>query len=56
MPMCIDYQLINQATVKNRYHLPRIDNLFDQLKTATVYSKNDLRSRYHKMNIKESDM
>ena len=47
MRLCIDYRLLNQVTIKNRYHLPRIDDLFDQLKTAGVFSKIDLRSGYH---------
>ncbi|GJR41742.1 hypothetical protein Tco_1309845 [Tanacetum coccineum] len=45
--MCIDYRKLNKLTVKNRYPLPRIDDLFDQLKGSSVYSKIDLRSGYH---------
>nr|GEU96380.1 putative reverse transcriptase domain-containing protein [Tanacetum cinerariifolium] len=45
--MCIDYQELNKITVKNRYPLPRIDDLFDQLQGSSVYSKIDLRSSYH---------
>nr|GEW44105.1 putative reverse transcriptase domain-containing protein [Tanacetum cinerariifolium] len=45
--MCIDYQELKKLTVKNRYPLPRIDDLFDQLKGSSVYSKIDLRSGYH---------
>ncbi|GKE40997.1 hypothetical protein Tco_1464402, partial [Tanacetum coccineum] len=45
--MCIDYQELNKLTVKNRYPLPRIDYLFDQLQGSSVYSKIDLRSGYH---------
>nr|GEV82892.1 putative reverse transcriptase domain-containing protein [Tanacetum cinerariifolium] len=45
--MCIDYQELNKLTVKNRYPLPRIDDLFDQLQGLSVYSKIDLRSGYH---------
>nr|GFD06643.1 putative reverse transcriptase domain-containing protein [Tanacetum cinerariifolium] len=45
--MCIDYRELNKLTVKNRYPLPQIDNLFDQLQGSSVYSKIDLRSGYH---------
>ncbi|GKD09353.1 hypothetical protein Tco_1189038, partial [Tanacetum coccineum] len=45
--MCIDYQELNKLTMKNRYPLPRIDDLFDQLQGSSVYSKIDLRSGYH---------
>ena len=54
--MCVDYRELNKVTIKNRYPLPRIDDLFDQLKGATVFLKIDLRSRYHQLNIKESDV
>nr|GEZ82383.1 putative reverse transcriptase domain-containing protein [Tanacetum cinerariifolium] len=47
--MCIDYQELNKLTVKNRYPLPRIDNLFDQLQGSNIYSKIDLRSSYHQL-------
>ena len=43
-------------TIKNRYQLPRIDDLFDQLRGATVFSKIDLRSRYHQVRIKDEDI
>src|SRR5262249_27588196 len=45
--MCIDYRKLNQVTVKNKYPLPRIDDLFDQLQSARVFPKIDLRSDYH---------
>ncbi|GJZ69036.1 putative reverse transcriptase domain-containing protein [Tanacetum coccineum] len=54
--MCIDYRELNKLTIKNRYLLPRIDDLFDQLPGSSVYSKIDLRSRYHQLRIKEEDI
>ena len=51
--MCIDYQKINKVAVKNKYMLPRIEDLFDQLKGASVFSKIDLRSRYYQLWVKE---
>ena len=45
--LCIDYRQLNKVTIKNRYLLPRIDDLFDQVKGAKVFSKIDLKSRYH---------
>ncbi|GJS32629.1 putative reverse transcriptase domain-containing protein [Tanacetum coccineum] len=51
--MCIDYRELNKLTVKNRYPLPRIDNLFDQLQGSSVYSKIDLRSGYHQLRVRE---
>ena len=53
--MCIDYRELNKLTVKNRYPLPRIDDLFDQLQGKTVFSKIDLRSGYHQLRIKDED-
>ena len=47
--LCIDYQLLNQVTIKNKYPLPRIDDLFDQMKSAGVFSKIDLRLCYHQL-------
>nr|GEY68599.1 putative reverse transcriptase domain-containing protein [Tanacetum cinerariifolium] len=51
--MCIDYRELNKLTVKNRYPLPRIDDLFDQLQGSSVYSKKDLRSGYHHLRVRE---
>ncbi|GKE41792.1 putative reverse transcriptase domain-containing protein [Tanacetum coccineum] len=54
--MCIDYWELNKLTVKNRYPLPRIDDLFDQLQGSSVYSKIDLRSGYHQLRFKDEDI
>ncbi|GKE12790.1 putative reverse transcriptase domain-containing protein, partial [Tanacetum coccineum] len=54
--MCIDYRELNKLTVKNRYPLPRIDGLFDQLQGSSVYSKIDLRSGYHQLRVREEDI
>jgi hypothetical protein len=54
--MCVDYHSLNEVTIKNKYPLPRIDNLFDQLKGVCVFSKIDLRSRYHQLKIRASDI
>jgi hypothetical protein len=56
MRLCIDYRMLNQATVKNKYPLPRIEDLFDQLRNAKVFSKIDLRSGYHQLRIKDEDI
>ncbi|GJT31565.1 putative reverse transcriptase domain-containing protein [Tanacetum coccineum] len=54
--ICIDYQELNKLTVKNRYPLPRIDDLFDQLQSSSVYSKIDLRSGYHQLRVRDEDI
>ncbi|GJZ29705.1 putative reverse transcriptase domain-containing protein [Tanacetum coccineum] len=54
--MCIDYRELNKLTVKNRYPLPRIDDLLDQLQGSSVYSKIDLRLGYHKLRVREEDI
>jgi len=54
--MCVDYPPLNTITVKNKYPLPRIDILFDQLSRAKVFSKNDLRSGYHRIKIRLEDI
>ena len=54
--LCVDYRKLNKMTVKNKYPLPRIDDLFDQLKGASVFSKIYLRSGYHQLRIKDTDV
>jgi hypothetical protein len=54
--MCIDYRSLNEVTIKNKYPLPRSEDLFDQIKGASVFSKIDLRSGYHQLIIQESDI
>lgn len=56
MRLCIDYRGNNQVTIKNKYPLCRIDDLFDQLKGTIVFSKIDLRSMYHELRIAEKDI
>ena len=56
LQICIDYRQINKVTVKNKYQLPRIEDLFDQLKGASVFSKIDLRSRYYQLRVKDVDV
>jgi hypothetical protein len=54
--MFVDYHSLNEVTIKNKYRLPRIDDLFDQLNGACVFSKIDLRSGYHQLKIRASDI
>ena len=54
--MCINYRMLNSVTMKNKYPLPRIDDLFDQFQGACVFSKIDLRSGYHQLRIRDEDV
>jgi hypothetical protein len=54
--MCINYRAMNEVTIKNKYPLPRIEDLFDQLRGASVFSKIDMRSGYHQLRIRPSDI
>jgi hypothetical protein len=54
--MCVDYRSLNEVTIKNKYPLPRIEDVFDQMNRASVFSKIDLRSGYHQLKIWESDI
>jgi hypothetical protein len=56
MRLCVDYHPLNEVTIKNKYPLPRIDILFDQLAGAQVFSKIDLRSGYHQIKIRAEDI
>jgi hypothetical protein len=54
--MCVDYRSLNDVTIKNKYLLPCIEDLFDQMRGARVFSKIDLRSGYHQMRIRPLDI
>jgi hypothetical protein len=54
--MCIDYRSLNEVTIKNKYPLPKIEDLFDQMKGAGVFLKIHLRSGYHQLKIQESNI
>ena len=54
--LCIDYRQLNKVTIKNRYPLPRIDDLFDKLRGAQVYSKIDLRTGFHQLRVRDIDI
>ena len=54
--LCIDYRALNEVTIKNKYPLPRINDLFEQLRGARVFSKIDLRTSYYQLKIRESDI
>ena len=54
--MVVDYRGLNEVTIKNKYPLPMINDLFDQLQGAIVFSKMDLRSGYHQLKIREQDI
>ena len=56
MRMCIDYWKLNQATIKNKYPLPQIDDLFDQVKGTKYFKKIDLRSGYYQLRVREEDV
>jgi len=54
--LCVNYRQMNKATIKKKYPLPRVDYLFDQLKSTRIFSKINLRSSYHQVRIKEEDI
>jgi hypothetical protein len=56
MRLCVDYRALNEVTVKNKYTLPRIDGLFDQLKGAKYFSKIDLRTGFYQLRIRLEDV
>jgi hypothetical protein len=56
IPLCVDYRKLNEVTIKNKYPLPKIEDIFDQLNGAKVFSKINLRTRYHQLKVRESDI
>ena len=54
--LCIDYRQLNRVMIQNRYLLPRIDDLFDQLRGARVYPKIDFRAGYHQLRVRDTDI
>jgi hypothetical protein len=54
--LCVDFRQLNKVTIRNKYPLPRIDDLFDQLKDMKIFSKIDLRSGYHQVRINDEDI
>ena len=54
--MCIDYRQLNKMTVKTKYPLPRIDDMFDKIGGEKIFSKIDLRSEYHQVRVKDEDI
>ena len=54
--LCIDYRQLNRVTIQNQYLLPRTDDLFDQLRVVRVYSKIDLRTSYHQLRVRDTDI
>jgi hypothetical protein len=56
MRMCIDYRELNKITIKNKYLLPHVDDLFNRLQGAKIFSKIDLRSGYHQLKIRREDI